>query len=114
MKNPKANLTTDFSYYKQPIFFMLVLHFFKPSLITCNKRRNSALQNFGSDQVIDGLVRTKSMFSSKADGYLHDVKFFTARRSFTQREKLYSRHGLFHDRLTYSHAVFMPIQRNFM
>ena len=49
MKNPKANLTTDFSYYKQPIFFMLVLHFFKPSLITCNKRRNSALQNFGSD-----------------------------------------------------------------
>jgi len=66
------------------------------------------------------------MFSSKADGYFHDVilifsrsdifhgvKFFTARRSFIRREKLYSRRGLFHDRVIYFHAVFTPIQRNF-
>ena len=100
---------------------MLVCHFFKPFLITCNKRRNSALQNFGSDQVIDGLVTKKSMFSSKADGYFHDVilifsqggKFFTARRRFTRREKLYSRRDLFQDRVIYFHAVFTPIQRNF-
>ena len=57
------------------------------------------------------------MFSSKADGYFHDVilifswsdifhgvKFFTARRSFTRREKLYSCRGLFHDRVIYFHA----------
>ena len=69
---------------------------------------------------MDSLVRKKSMFSSKADGYFHDVilifsqcEVFAARRSFTWREKLYSRHGILHDRVIYFHSVFMPIQRNF-
>ena len=69
---------------------------------------------------MDSLVRKKSMFSSKADGYFHDVilifsqrEVFAARRSFTWREKLYSLHGILHDRVIYFHSVFMPIQRNF-
>ena len=92
MKKPKANLTTDFSFYlNYRFFFMLARHFFKPFLITCNKRRNSALQNFGSDQVIDGLVTKKSMFSSKADGYFHDViLIFSRGKVFHGPQKIYT------------------------
>ena len=70
---------------------MLARHFFKPFLITGNKRRNSALQNFGSDQVIDGLVTKKAMFSSKADGYFHNgILIFSRSEVFHGPQKIYT------------------------
>ena len=77
--------------FKLPIFFMCARHFFKPFLITCNKRCNSALQNFGSDQVIDGLVTKKSMFSSKADRYFHNmILIFSQGEVFHGPQKIYT------------------------